>query len=90
MFVIVLTFFTCVSAEGLAKAVLRLNLHKQLPLTFSSPFWYRAKSLLLYTQRLRTRGLGSIGTARDSIVSDSSPGIETAEGNMGCQLQVDS
>lgn len=47
MFVIVLTFFTHVSAGGLAKAVLEPNLHKQFPLTLSSPFWYKAKSLLL-------------------------------------------
>jgi hypothetical protein len=88
MFVIVLTFFTYVSAGGLAKAVLTLNLHKQLPLTLSSPFWYRAKSsLLLYTQRLRTRCLGSVATAIYSIVSDSRPGIEKAEVSMACQLR---
>lgn len=32
--------------------------------------------LLLYAQRLRTRGLGSFGIVADSVVSGSIPGVK--------------
>lgn len=80
MFVIVLTFFTHVSARSLARAVLKLNRHKQLPITSSSPFWYRARSLAAPPESWDPRSSTCFpcSTARDART------VQYEEGRCGC------
>lgn len=80
MFVIVLTFFTHVSARSLARAVLKLNRHKQLPITLSSHFWYRARSLAAPPESWDPRSSTCFPC---SIARDARP-AQYEEGQCGC------